>query len=320
MKQTAMRFLVCPACLGDLTLEPREVEWEEVIHGRLLCAPCAKTYPIVRGVPRFVETDGYAESFGKEWTWFSTLQLDSRSGKGESASTLLACTGWQQSDYRGRLVLDAGVGTGRFAEVASTYGAEVVGVDLSAAVESAYSNLGARDGVHIIQADIFALPFRPATFDLAYSIGVLHHTPDTERAFSAVATTVTPGGGLAVYLYHRYGIGFRASDAIRRVSTKLPFRLTLGLSALAVPYYYLCRIPLLGKVLQLALPISMHEDWRWRWLDTFDWYSPAYQWKLLYPEVVRWFRANGFRDINVFDGPIRMSGVKSAAVPAQART
>lgn len=320
MKQTAMRFLVCPACRGNLTLEPREVEWEEVVSGRLTCAPCGKAYPIVRGVPRFVHTDGYAESFGKEWTWFNTLQLDSRSGRGESEATLHDCTGWTDQDYRGRLVLDAGVGTGRFAEIASMHGAEVVGIDLSAAVDSAYGNIGLREGVHIIQADIFALPFRPATFDLAYSIGVLHHTPDTERAFAAVAATVVPGGGMAVYLYHRYGIGFRASDVIRKVSTKLPFKLTLGLSALAIPYYYLCRIPVLGKALQLAWPISMHEDWRWRWLDTFDWYSPAYQWKLLYPEVVRWFRANGFRDINIFDGPIRMSGVKGPAPAVPART
>jgi len=320
MKQTALRFLACPACRADLTLEPRQTEELEVIEGQLRCTLCAQVYPIHRGVPRFVKTDGYAESFGKEWTWFSTLQLDSRSGGTESAATLLACTGWSDRDYRGQLVLDAGVGTGRFAEVAASHGAEVVGVDLSAAVDAAYSNIGTRDGVHIIQADIFALPFRPSTFDLAYSIGVLHHTPDTERAFTAVASTVIPGGGLAVYLYHRYGIGFRASDVIRKVSTKLPFKLTLGLSALAIPYYFLCRIPLVGKVLQLALPISMHKNWKWRWLDTFDWYSPAYQWKLLYPEVGRWFRANGFHDIHIFDGPIRMSGVKTGASTIPSRT
>jgi hypothetical protein len=55
----------------------------------------------------------------------------------------------------------------------------------------------------------------------------------------------------------------------------------------------------------------MHPNWRWRWLDTFDWYTPKYQWKLLYPEVIRWFRANGFLDITVFDIPIQMRGVKT---------
>jgi hypothetical protein len=55
----------------------------------------------------------------------------------------------------------------------------------------------------------------------------------------------------------------------------------------------------------------LHPDWRWRWLDTFDWYTPRYQWKLLYPEVFRWFRESGFQEIEIFDGPIRMRGRKA---------
>jgi hypothetical protein len=51
----------------------------------------------------------------------------------------------------------------------------------------------------------------------------------------------------------------------------------------------------------------MERNWRWRWLDTFDWYTPKYQWKFLYPEIYRWFRDNGFEQVELFDGPIRMS-------------
>jgi hypothetical protein len=84
----------------------------------------------------------------------------------------------------------------------------------------------------------------------------------------------------------------------------------LALSAAAVPLYYPYRVPGVGKLLSIACPISLHPDWRWRWLDTFDWYTPEYQWKFLYPEVFRWFRDTGFRDVEIFDGPIRMRGVK----------
>jgi hypothetical protein len=97
---------------------------------------------------------------------------------------------------------------------------------------------------------------------------------------------------------------------IRRVTTRLPARLVLALSTLAIPLYYVYRLPGVGPVLRLALPISPDAHWRWRWLDTFDWYSPRYQWKFLYPEVFRWFRANGFHDVELFDGPIRMRGSK----------
>jgi SAM-dependent methyltransferase len=189
-------------------------------------------------------------------------------------------------------------------------GGEIVGIDLTMAVDAAYANIGRLPGVHLAQADIFAMPFREGTFDLAYSIGVLHHTPSPRAAFDRVASAVKKDGALAVYLYAGYGPNRHFSDAIRRVTTRLPLSLMLALSAAAVPLYYPYRVPGLGKVLHLLCPIAMHANWRWRWLDTFDWYTPRYQWKFLYPEVFRWFRANGFLDIEVFDGPIRMRGTR----------
>ena len=74
---------------------------------------------------------------------------------------------------------------------------------------------------------------------------------------------------------------------------------------------YLCRIPLLGGRLQVLAPISMSRRWRERWLDTFDWYTPAYQWKHEYPEVYRWFVTGGFEQVEIFDFPICMRGVRS---------
>jgi SAM-dependent methyltransferase len=311
MKRSALRFLVCPSCRSELELHARREAGAEVVEGSLRCPPCGRQYPIVRSVPRFVEGQTYASSFGYQWNRFRSVQLDSASGGRESERALRATTGWTEADYRGRLVLDAGVGAGRYAEVVADQGGEVVGIDLTPAVDAAYANVGPRERVHLLQADIFAMPFRDGTFDLAYSVGVLHHTPDTRAAFERVAAAVKPGGGLAVYLYARYGPAHRFSDTIRRVTTRLPARLMLALSAAAVPLYYPYRLPALGKLLRMVCPISLHPDWRWRWLDTFDWYTPEYQWKFLYPEVFQWFRASGFRDVELFDEPIRMRGVKT---------
>lgn len=310
MKRSALRFLVCPVCRDPLDLQVETEDRSEVLEGRLRSAGCGQDYPIVRGVPRFVDSGAYASSFGYQWNRFRRVQLDSTNGSRESESDLQATTGWTADDYRGRLVLDAGVGAGRFAEVAANMGGEVVGVDLTNAVDAAYANVGSRPRVHLVQADIFAMPFRDATFDLAYSIGVLHHTPDPRAAFARVAAMVKDGGGLAVFLYAGYGPGYRSSDLIRKITTRLPTRLMLALSAVSIPLYYPYRVPVLGKLLGLVGPISPHPNWRVRWLDTFDWYTPQYQWKLLYPEVFRWFRASGFHDVEVFDEPIRMRGVK----------
>lgn len=312
MKPRALDFLVCPRCHEALELEVQSKRGAEILEGGLSCRGCGRTYPIVRGVPRFVADGTYASSFGRQWNWFSDVQLDSRNGTDQSERALRETTGWGGEDYEGRLVLDAGVGAGRFAEVVAGKGGEVIGVDLTAAIDAAYGNLWERDSVHLVQADIFALPFRDGTFDLAYSIGVLHHTPDPRAAFERVAAVVKKGGGLAVYLYAAYGPWYRGSDLLRKaITTRLPARVMLAVSALAVPLYYVYRIPVLGKLLALAAPISMHPDWRWRWLDTFDWYTPEYQWKYHYPEVYRWFRANGFLDVEIFDQPIRMRGVKT---------
>jgi len=314
MKPALSDILVCPACQKALDLRVDVRKGLEILEGALRCPGCVRDYPIVAGVPRFVAHGAYATSFGRQWHWFRKVQMDSASGGDESERALAATTGWTDADYRGKLVLDAGVGAGRFAEIAADKGADVVGVDLTRAVDAAYQNLGARPNVHLLQADIFALPFRDGTFDLAYSVGVLHHTPNPALAFAHVAAVVRQGGALAIYVYARYGPSARFSDAWRVISTRLPLSVVRAISSLAIPAYYLYRVPVLGGVLGIVLPISVHPDWRWRWLDTFDWYTPRYQWKLLYPEVFRWFRANGFRDIEIFDEPIRMRGIKTGEV------
>ncbi|HUD70345.1 MAG TPA: methyltransferase domain-containing protein [Dongiaceae bacterium] len=317
MKPAILSVLVCPTCKSDLELIETVRRGGEILEGSLKCHGCIALYPIVRGVPRFVSADSYAGSFGYQWKQFRSVQLDSLNGRDESRRSFLATTGWAAAGLRGRRVLDAGVGAGRYAEVAAQLGAEVFGVDLTEAVDAAYDNIGEVAGVHLVQADIFALPFRDGAFDCAYSIGVLHHTPDPRAAFARVTASVKPGGGVAVYLYKNPGPSRYGPDLIRQVTTRLPLSLVRALSTVAIPLYYPYRLPLLGKLLQFFCPISMHPDWRTRWLDTFDWYTPTYQWKLSHPQVFEWFRENGCVDIEIAREPIRMRGIRAVG-PTQA--
>jgi SAM-dependent methyltransferase len=293
MKQQLLSILVCPECKEGFQIEVISVEKEEIMEGTLSCSACGAGFPIQRGIPRFVQLDDYVDTFSFEWNKFHDVQIDILNATDETERTLQGKTGWSPGDLKGKHVLDVGVGAGRFAEVVSRWGGEVVGIDLSFAVDAAYENVGKRENVHILQADLFHLPFREGTFDLMYSIGVLHHTPDTKKAFDAVVPYLKPGGEFAVFIY-AYGHYSFFSDIWRKLTTRVPHRAIYYLSSLSIPLYYLYKLPFLGLGLRFIFPMSQHPNPRWRWLDTFDWYTPKYQHKHTWPEVYRWYLENNF--------------------------
>jgi ubiquinone/menaquinone biosynthesis C-methylase UbiE len=179
-------------------------------------------------------------------------------------------------------------------------------------VEAARLNLQDRPNVHLVQADLFRLPFREESFDVIYSIGVLHHTPNTEAAFREISRFLKKGGTIAIWLYERWTHSRRRSltalAKVRNMTTRLPAHVLYYMTSSAIVLYYLYKIPFIRSV-QRYLPISKNRNWRWRWLDTFDLYHPKYQWFHTYPEVYRWFRGN-FSDIQLLDEPLSMRATK----------
>jgi len=297
--------LACPQCRSEL---PGFDRWP--LQG-LRCPGCGAAFPVIRGIPRFVESDAYVSSFSFEWNRHKRTQLDGAASR-ESEDTFRQKTGLTPEQVAGRRVLDVGCGMGRFADVVSRWGGNVVGIDLSLAVEAAHANLGGRESVRILQADLFHLPFRPGMFDIVYSLGVLHHTPDCEKAFRQLVPFVRPGGRLCLWVYGPTGPWVRVARSYRQVTVRMPRRLLHALCHLAIPWHHVCRLPVIGPLLWTVLPVSRHPDPDWRVLDTFDWYSPRYQSLHTFPEVYRWFRSEGLVDIALLDFPVAVAGTRSA--------
>lgn len=269
-------------------------------EGEALVGPDGERWPIVRGIPRFVPGDQYVGSFSFEWNTHKTTQLDMHTGSSSSAEALTEKTGLRPEDVRGKLVLDAGVGAGRFSDVLSRWGASVVGVDLSFAVEAARENLAGRPNALVAQADIFKLPFAPATFDLIISIGVLHHTPDTRAAFERLVPLLRPGGEICIWVYSRtphYLLRQEWVPFVRRIPPEWFHTWCRWFVPRAKAR---ARNPLVRYGFQLFEWSSQDQGIENDILDTFDGYSPYYHWVHAPDEVVGWFRAAGLEDVRSF--------------------
>lgn len=203
MKQRLLQYLACPVCGGEIhLLSVAKRDAEEILEGDLDCARCYSQFPVVRGVPRFAALDKVEEAkaataanFG--WQWQHFTQQDEKYEE--------QFLGWiapvERSFFRDKIVLEGGCGKGRHTQLAAGWGArEVIGIDLSAAVETAFAATREMENAHILQADIYHLPLR-RVFDYAFSVGVLHHLPDPRAGFNALASKVKTGGHLSAWIY-----------------------------------------------------------------------------------------------------------------------
>jgi SAM-dependent methyltransferase/uncharacterized protein YbaR (Trm112 family) len=331
MRYRLLELLACPKCREPFALEVfatgRDGRGEELVEQGLLRSPCGAWFPIVDGVPVILpnalniysefagryrdrlpewtfsaaqiaqferEKKKTQESFGFEWTLYSAVHEERDRG--------YALEGGLSPDFfRGKLVLDAGCGYGRHARVVQGFGAEVVGLDLSVAVRNARRLTRDNPRVHIVQGDLFSPPFPRASFDLVYSWGVLHHTPDPRRAFEGLVDFVKEGGDISVKIYRkRPAPAALVEGLIRKLTLRLPLRTLYRLAYLAVPvnwFYWKLGRHIPGVRQAILSVVKVDPNWRIAHIDTFDWYHPQYQFHFPMEEVVSWFEAQGLTQI-----------------------
>lgn len=297
----------------------------EILDGTLTSAS-GRRWLIQRGVPRFVERDAYAGSFGFQWNRFARVQLDSANGSTGSRDRFLAEVPWS-GEIDGQWVVDAGCGSGRFAEVADGLGAQVLAVDLSDAVDAAHANLLASAGAHVIQADLRSLPLPPRSVRFLYSIGVLQHTPDPLASARGLVELLAPGGRFAFTIYGRKPWTKLYSKYWFRPFTKRvpPTRLLRTIERV-MPVLFpvtnvLFSVPVLGRAFRFLLPVANYPErtdlsreirYQEAVLDTFDMLSPAYDHPVT-PDEIRAAVADLCDELVIHDAqPLVVSGTRRA--------
>jgi SAM-dependent methyltransferase len=182
------------------------------------------------------------DSFGEEWKTFKQFSEGELEKIGADYFDILPAS----LKSRQTVALDVGCGSGRWAAYIAPFVGHIDCIDPSIAVFTAAEMLKAYEHIRITRTDVDNLPFPDESYDLVYSLGVLHHIPDTGAAMKKCVEKVKRGGYFLVYLYYNLdnrGIGykliFQASTLLRLVVSKLPGRVKKGLcDALALAVYY----------------------------------------------------------------------------------
>ena len=324
--------LVCPTCKTPLTFDAAsDARARKIETGTLRCATCDTTYPIVRGVPRFVPNDHYTKAFGYQWLQHAKTQYDSYIGMPVTENRIRRETKWPEI-LPGEKILEVGSGSGRYTEQLIKKQAFIASFDASVAVEANYASHGNTPNVLIIQADLHALPFRDGYFDRVACFGVLQHTPHPKVSIEYIVAKVRKGGHCVMDIYNRHSwyrqmwnTRYWARPFVRgmdpqklytlcekyvtfmwpfaRRVTKLPFGRTIN-HKLLIPELMTSK----GKYGKFSNELHLE----WTILHLFDWLNPTYDQPQYIETFHRWLLEAGLTNVetNFGYGGIEGRGVR----------
>jgi SAM-dependent methyltransferase len=339
VRASLLELLVCPLCGGRLRVQATSAAPGS--NGRLLCAS-GHAAPLIDGIPRLLPASTAASLVNEHRDYFDEfpdLRPTDSSGSADSVRTQNAFgdewhrfpeihdvhqrifdwyfEGPEPVEWRGLRALDAGCGMGRWLHFARKAGAEVVGMDVSAAIEVAARRDGA--GADFVQADLRLPPFAPASFDLVYSLGVVHHLEDPLEGVRALAKLVRPGGELRIYVYRileeetlprRLLVG--AVTLLRRITTRIPYpavhAVSWTIAGVATVLFLwprrMLRTSALGDRLTRGLPLVQYADVPFRMLvaEQFDRLVAPIEGRFRKEEVEAWLRDAGLQTVAILSG------------------
>jgi len=333
--------LCCPECGGGLRCAAEEGSGDRIETGLLHCA-CGGRFPIIGGIPRVLPRDALGPVHAEHEEFFRQhpeLQLGAASHpRNDSLRTSRAFGDewrrfpeihhiherifhWyfegQPVEWPRLRVLDAGCGMGRWLHFARLQGAQVVGMDVSLAIEIAASRDA--DDCDFVQSDLRRPPFAPQTFDFVYSLGVIHHLEEPLVGVRALARLLRPGGELRLYVYRTLEAEpawkravLAAVTAVRRLTTRLPYpavhAMAWLIAATVTPLFLwphrILRRSGSGARLTRELPLVHYADVPFRMLvaEQFDRLVAPIEGRFRREDVEGWLRDAGLAVVAMLPG------------------
>jgi len=326
MKIHHIDILCCPMCKGDLQLSNGysfDKNNDRVRNGFLSCVPCKKKYPIKKYIPSFlIEEVEYSDSFSEQWIKFNKTQIDSKNILESEIRFKSEISSFE--NLKNKNILEIGSGAGRFLNVISkkTSPKLIVGIDPSDAVYSSFESLKESEVDFLIaKCSVYNLPFK-RSFDLVYSIGVLHHTPDPFLSFKCMTMTAKESARVAVSVYENslyprpnknsigvlfneflWSLNLLRVEIFRVFTTKIPFRLMFYYCKFFIPILHkINRIPVI-RFVRYLFPSTCYKNLpvEWSMVDTMDTYSTQIVHQYRCKDIYNWFRTLQFSDISVMN-------------------
>lgn len=210
------------------------------------------------------------DSFGDEWTRFDQSKMTDKEVY-KAFEEYFAVFPWDMLS-RSSEGFDMGCGSGRWAKHVAPKVGKLNCVDPSSAIEIAKKQLYQHNNIAFYRDSIDSINIKKGTQDFGYSLGVLHHVPDTETAIKSCVELLKPGAPLLLYLYYSFDgrplwfkLLWKISDLFRRIIFRMPPSLkNLITDIIAIFIYFpLAKISLLFSKLGFSVndfPLSFYKD------------------------------------------------------------
>lgn len=255
------------------------------------------------------------DGFGEEWAAFDQAAL------GEEEWSRLFETYFSVFPFSklpgGAAGFDLGCGSGRWAKGVAPKVGRLHCIDPSdKALNVARRRLASFDNVDFHLADSDSIPLQQGSQDFGYSLGVLHHVPDTAKAMRRCVDLLKPGAPFLVYLYYAFDhrpAWFRAlwqvSDVVRRGISRLPFpaRKTVTSAIAAGIYWPAAKASKLAERLGAdvtAIPLSFYRNTSFYTMrtDALDRFGTRLEQRFTREEIASMMQSAGLGDVRFLEG------------------